>query len=200
MRRATVDDLDSLVELWEAMNFPAAQLERRLTDFQVVAAADGRLLGALALQITGRHGRLHSEAFRDFALADALRHQLAARMQAVAANHGLVRLWTQETAPFWRQFGMLPPDLAVAQKLPDVWGALPGNWLSLQLRDEAALEISLDQEFSRLKEAEQKNSAKVLSQARTLKTFVTVIAFIFVGVLLALSAYVLVKNLPAFRH
>lgn len=84
------------------------ELERRLTEFQVVETLDGQLFGALGMEISGRHGRLHSEAFSDFALADVLRPHLWERMQSVATNHGLVRVWTREKTPFWCHSGLHP--------------------------------------------------------------------------------------------
>src|SRR5580704_8798426 len=105
VRRATVDDLPVLQSLWASAHLPAAEFERRFTDFQVVESADGALMGAIALEVAGRHGRLHSEAFADFGLADNLRELLWARMQSVAENFGLSRLWIAESAPFWKRNG-----------------------------------------------------------------------------------------------
>jgi N-acetylglutamate synthase-like GNAT family acetyltransferase len=154
VRRATVDDLHSLKALWESMRFPAVELERRLTEFQLAETPDGELLGALAMEIAGRHGRLHSEAFNDFALAEPLRQRLWERMQSLATNHGLVRIWAQETAPFWSHNGFLAADPESLKKLPAAWNDLPPAWLTLRLRDEEAVEMSLDKEFVRFKEFE----------------------------------------------
>jgi len=56
VRRATVDDLEALRALWETMHFPALELERRLTEFQVAVAEDGGLLGRWACKSTGGTG------------------------------------------------------------------------------------------------------------------------------------------------
>ncbi|MDB6112923.1 MAG: hypothetical protein JWR69_4673 [Pedosphaera sp.] len=190
VRRATVDDLQGLQALWGAMHFPALDLEKRLTEFQVVATPDGQLLGALGLEILGRHGRLHSEAFNDFAIADALRQRLWDRMQSVATNHGLVRLWTQENAPFWSHSGLLPADADNLKKLPPAWDTLPPGWLSIALRDEAAVEISLDKEFARFKEFEKARTEQALGRARTLKVIATVLALVLAVIVVAISIYV----------
>jgi len=187
VRRATVDDLGAMRALWEAMHFSTNDLEPRLTEFQVAVAEDGTVAGAMGMQINGRHGMLHSEAFSDFALADSLRQLLWARMQSVVNNHGLARLWTRETAPFWRQNGFQPPDDAVLKKLPEAWATEQTDLLTVQLRDEAALEISLDKEFARFREEEKRGMAKALSHGRTLKFVATVLAIILAaGVLVAL--------------
>lgn len=191
VRRATVDDLGALRALWETMHFPAVELERRLTEFQVAVTEDGSVLGALGMQINGRHGMLHSEVFSDFALADVLRQHLWARMQSVVKNHGLARLWTRETAPFWKQNGFQAADAEALKKFPAAWATEPADWLTLQLRDEAALEISLDKEFARFKAEEKRSMAKALNHGRTLKFVATVLAIILAGGVVVALVYTL---------
>ena len=193
VRRATVDDLKGLLALWEAMHFPAAELERRLTEFQVAESEDGALLGALAIEIHGRHGRLHSEAFKDFALADILRHHLWERMQSVAANHGLARLWICESAPFWNHNGFLPAGTDSLKKLPEAWAPVRSGWLTLQLRDEEALQTSLDQEFARFREEERLRTESMLRRGRALNTLATVLA-------LVLGIFVFIYSVYMFWH
>jgi hypothetical protein len=48
VRRATTDDRKSLKALWQSMLLPADELEKRLTEFQVVVTADDSALGAAA--------------------------------------------------------------------------------------------------------------------------------------------------------
>src|SRR5688572_24083219 len=99
VRRATLDDISQLTALWKSMDFPVEELAKRITDFQIAEGPDGKVLGALGLQIAERQGRIHSECFTDFALAEQLRPLLWDRVHSVAINHGLLRLWTQEQAP-----------------------------------------------------------------------------------------------------
>ena len=177
VRRATLDDIKPLSALWKSMQFPAPDLEKRVTEFQVVTSPDGKLLGALGFQIAERQGRLHSEAFTDFSLADTLRPLLWERIQSIATNHGLVRLWTQEQAPFWTHTGLVPASKEALQKLPPAWNNSHGNWLMVQLRDETAVAaISLDKEFAMFMESEKQRTEKAFQQARTLKVFATLIA------------------------
>src|SRR5215831_20838256 len=107
VRRATLDDLEKLTELWKSMRFPVEDLSKRVTEFQVAENAEGKLLGAVGLQIAERQGRIHSEGFTDFSLAEQLRPMLWDRVNAVATNHGLLRLWTKEEAPFWNRCGLV---------------------------------------------------------------------------------------------
>lgn len=66
VRRATLDDLGHLVELWNSMRFNTEELSRRATEFQIAESSEGTVLGAVGLQILERQGRIHSEAFSDF--------------------------------------------------------------------------------------------------------------------------------------
>src|SRR5438309_10992102 len=130
------------------MHFPPEDLSKRITEFQVAEAADGKLAGGLGLQIAEKQGRVHSEAFSDFSLADQLRPMLWERVHAVAVNHGLLRLWTQEQAPFWNHCGLLKADAETLEKLPAVWRPLPSHWLTLKLKDDIETLVSLDKEFA----------------------------------------------------
>ena len=40
------------------------------------------------------------------------------RVQIVAKNHGLIRVWTQHSAPLWHQLGFKLPSTEVAQRRP----------------------------------------------------------------------------------
>ena len=50
-------------------------------------------------------GASHSEAFTDFAIADTARELLWNRIQTLASNHGILRVWTTEKTLFWRRSG-----------------------------------------------------------------------------------------------
>jgi len=191
LRRATVDDLPSLLALWAAMNLPAGQLERRVTEFQIVELEDGTLLGALGMEIIGRHGRLHSEAFKDFSVADELRELLWARLQSVALSNGLARLWTDESAPFWKKNGFRPANAAAREKMAPALAAMRRDWLTLELRDEEALRLSLEKEFARIKEAELSRAGDPLRTARVLKFVAIGLTVILVAVIIGFCVYLL---------
>ena len=178
-RRATLEDLNGLRQLWRAEQISSRDLEKHFTQFQVAQAEDGTLAGALGLHIVGTHGRLHSEAFRDFALADTLRSLLWQRAQSVARNFGLTRLWTQEGTPFWREQGFTPAAPELLEKLP-VGFARPGvDWITLKLKDEVLSGLTQEQEFALFKEAAREETEKAFRQARTLKLAATIMAVLF---------------------
>jgi hypothetical protein len=170
VRRAVVDDLGPLADLWRAAQMPAENLDKKFTDFQVVEDAAGQLHAGVALEIADKAGRIHSEAIADFALADTLRPLLWARLRSVAQNHGLFRLWTQEKAPFWKKdAGFAAASAEGMEKFPEAFGSPRDGWLTLQLRDERADPDSIERQFAAFKETERAKREKLLSQVRPLK-------------------------------
>jgi N-acetylglutamate synthase-like GNAT family acetyltransferase len=195
VRRATLDDLTPLTALWQTMHLPHEELGKRVTEFQVAEGVDGKLLGAVGLQLAERQGRIHSEAFFDFAHADQLRPLLWERIQAVARNHGLLRLWTREQAPFWSHCGMQKADGDTLQKLPAVWRGEPAEWQTLKLRDDLETVMSLDKEFALFMESEKQRTARAFYQARVLKVIAVVISLAVLA-LVVVGAVVMLKKNP----
>ena len=185
-RRATVDDLPRLKELWALMRIPEGDLERQFTDFQVAVDAAGQVIGGVAIQMNQRQARIHSEAFEDFSLADYARPALWERIQTLATNHGLVRLWTQEQSPFWSRNGFQATSEEALRKLPAPWDRASNTWLTIKLKDEEVV-ASLDKEFSMFIEAEKQQRSQLLGRAKTLKTLaiagivLVVVALLFIA-------------------
>ena len=196
VRRATLDDMANLSALWRSMQLPVQELEKRLTEFQVAESHDGKLLGAVGLQIARREGRVHSEAFADFSVADQVRPLLWERMQSLAINHGLVRLWTQEQALFWKHCGLHPATPEALQKLPPAWQSSPDEWLTLQLKDEIAAALSTDKEFAMFMEAEKQRTEKAFRQARVIKHVATLVAVLLAIFVFAALVFWLRRNPP----
>jgi len=194
VRRATLDDLPQLTDLWAAMRFPQEELSKRVTEFQIAEGAEGKVHGAIGLQIAERQGRVHSEAFGDFALAEQLRPLLWDRLQSIARNHGLVRIWTQEKAPFWNHCGLLSADEDAREKLPMVWRNERSDWLTLKLREDLETVMSLDKEFAMFMESEKQRTARAFQHARLLKLVAIFIAVVLLGLVLAGAFMVLKRN------
>lgn len=199
VRRATLDDIGHLTALWESMHFGVDDLAKRVTEFQVAEGEDGKVLGAVGLQIAERQGLIHSEGFTDFALADHLRPLLWERIQSVGTNHGLLRLWTEEQAPFWTHSGLSKPDAETLERLPAVWRRPTANWLTLKLKDDLAEVISADREFALFMESEKQRTARALRQARVLKGIATLIA-VSVMLLVLAGAFFLFRKNPQLLH
>jgi N-acetylglutamate synthase-like GNAT family acetyltransferase len=180
-RRATTDDLERLKALWEAERFAVGELEKQFTDFQVAEDGQGEVAAAIALQIAGGQGRIHSETFADFGQTDLLRPRLWQQLQTTAQLHGLFLLWTRETAPFWRQdAGFAEAPREWLEKLPAGFGAAGPGWLALRIREEGADPEALARQFELFKIAEQAKREKLVRQARILRyvgTFIAIVLF-----------------------
>ena len=189
-----MDDRDGLVALWKLMRFAVDDLEKRLTEFQVAVDPDDKIIGAIGIRLAGKHGLIHSEAYADFAQADALRPAIWERLQSVANNHGLVRLWTAESAPFWARSGLGRATDEELQKLPEAWRNEGANWLTLKLREDLEEVVNLDKEFSVFMEAERQRSMQMMDQAKMLKLLAMLLALaLFLGVV-GVGIWMVMKN------
>jgi N-acetylglutamate synthase-like GNAT family acetyltransferase len=199
VRRATVDDLPQLIDLWRLERLPWEDLEKRLTEFQVADDGTGTVLGAVGVHLLARQAKIHSEVFLHWEMADALRARFWERIESLSHNHGLVRLWTQLTAPFWHGYGFQPPTAELVEKFPPAFGDSSGAWIVLTLRAEPNLAVDVDKEFAMFKEAEKARTEQAFKQARLVKIIATVLAvLLFVGVLVGMS-YLFFKTQPPPR-
>ncbi len=200
IRRATVDDLPALRALWIAARLPADELEARLTEFQVVEH-HGEFAGALGVQIIRTAARLHSEDYADFAVADAARELFWDRIQTLAANHGVFRMWTQETSPFWTRWGFQPASAEMLERLPDEWKQLEGRpgWLTLPLKDEDAIKEALGTDFSEFMAEEKEKTERVANHAKKINLFIIITGFTVGIVGIAVAAYLFMHRNPFAR-
>ncbi len=180
VRRANLEDLSSLKGLWDIARHPTLELEKHLTEFQLVLRPDGILLGSVAMRMVGQHGLLHSEAFYQSEQADSLRPLLWERLQILARNHGLVRLWTRERSAFWAQVGFHPAQPEDLNRLPAALGEASQPWLCLRLRDESLLSGALEKEFELFQLMERQKSERMMERAKALKWIVGLIAAGFI--------------------
>jgi N-acetylglutamate synthase-like GNAT family acetyltransferase len=194
VRRATTEDLRSLKALWESMHLPFEELGKRLTEFQVAQTADGRLLGAIGMQIVRQHARLHSESYFDFALADHARQMFWERIQMISSNHGVFRLWTQETSPFWTRLGFRPAVAEKLSRLPEEWNQTKSEWFTLQLKDEEVIVNALDKNLTAFISSEKRSATRAREQAQTLKTIIIVAGFLIGIICLAIVFYLIVHR------
>jgi N-acetylglutamate synthase-like GNAT family acetyltransferase len=169
VRRANVDDLPGLKLLWERARFQILDVEKHLTEFQIATTPAGDLLGAMALQIHGKQGCLHHEAFVQAERADDARPWLWQRFQILARNHGLVRLWTLEASPFWHQSGFAEAEPDHLKKLPAEFGDAHARWFTLALREDSAQAISIEKEFELFRQSQRASTEQVFAHARRAK-------------------------------
>ena len=191
VRRATLDDLAALKPMWEAMRFSPADLEKRLTEFQVAENARGEVVGGIGFRMSSRHGCVHSESYSDFSVSDHVRPLIWDRLQVLCSNHGIMRLWTQENAPFWTRQGFQPAGAEQLKNFPAGWRNENSAWLTLQLKSEEAF-VSMEKELAVFMQAEKARANQLLEKARVIKLIATLLA-------LALGAFVIVAALYLVR-
>jgi N-acetylglutamate synthase-like GNAT family acetyltransferase len=198
VRRANVEDLDMLRPLWESMHLPGAALEPRLTEFQLVENAEGHIVGGIGFQVGTNHGHLHNEGFTDFGIADAARDLLWKRIQTLATNHGILRLWTRENSTFWKNLGFKPASEEELKRLPAEWNTEGPPWFTFQLKDEAAIG-AVERELAMFMSAQKQQSQRTMDQVRVLKTLALVVAIIFSIIAFGAAFYLLLKR-PDLLH
>lgn len=180
IRRATLEDLPALRGLWDIARLPGLELEKRLTEFQVVARADGVILGAIALRISGHHGLVHSEAFYRAEDEEHLRPLLWQRLTVLARNHGLARFWTTHSSHSWERLGFRRPEEVELDQLPPGFTLPHGAaWLLLRVREEALITGSLQRELELHHAAQLESSERLVRRAKMLKWIVASIAVAF---------------------
>ncbi|MCD6049962.1 MAG: hypothetical protein K0Q55_1365 [Verrucomicrobia bacterium] len=179
VRRATINDLAALRSMWSVERFAVGELERRFTEFQVVEAAEGKVIGALALQIQGNQGLIHSEAIGSPEHTEGLRAVLWERIKKVAINHGLARLWTPAVHTHFTQAEFRVPTEAEQGKRPSQFGESAEGWLMLPLKEETAQTISLEQELALFREAQKAEAEAFQQHAKKWKLMITAGAFLF---------------------
>lgn len=193
VRRATIEDLPALHYLWQSLGLPAVELQHRLTEFQLVVDPQGGVLGGIGFELAGREGRIHSEVFSDFGFADHFRPLLWGRVQMLALNHSVTRIWTQETAPFYPGNGFheaAAPDL---ESLPGGWRDLAGRWLCQRLREDPN-PAKVEQQLEALMVQERAQTEAIARQARWVKHLATFLAVLLALFVLAAAAYMLSRN------
>jgi len=192
IRRATVDDLDILRAIWSSMRLSTDDREKRLKEYQVVEA-DGHVVGVIGLQMSGQYALLHSEGYSDFSVADRARELFWERIQTLAANHGVFRLWTQEESPFWVRWGFQSPSPEILSRLPEQWQN-DGKWLTLPLKDEDAIAAALNDQFADFMTAEKKQTAELLDHSKKLSNVITVGGFAVFFICMAILAYLILHK------
>ncbi len=187
-RRANLEDLPTLMALWQKAGLPGEQLEKFLTEFQVVPGDEGVILAAIGLQIAGDEALLHSEAVFVEGDADACRVALWTRMQIVVRNQGVVRLWTLEDAEFWR--GLFHPASSseiAALKTP--FADPTASWYTLRLLDEVQMKKLVNEQLVLRGGSLDEDRAEFAEKVRKVKLVAYVVAAVVVGLLLVFAAY-----------
>lgn len=194
VRRATVEDLPELCRLWEEAMLPVADLEKRFREFQVVTDDAGMFLGALGLFILGNQAKLHSEVFANPTREDECRDALWERVVALGHNHGLVKVWTQEDAPFWHHLGFRPATEDHLQQIPAAFTEPQGKWHILFLRDESTAQKAVEQEFALFMMNQKQENSRLMERAKMIKYFATALVLVVAAIVFTMALVLFIKR------
>ena len=197
-RRATLDDIAGLRELWRAEQLPETSLEKRVPEFQIVQTPEGEIVAALGLRVAGTQGLVYGESIGNFALTDSLRPLLWERVLTVARNRGVARLWTQNGTRFWREQGFQAAGELLA-KLPPGFAGDEGAWFTLKLKEDVLAGLTPEQEFALFRKGAMLESEEALRQARILKTIAWLVGAALAAVL-AVAGYYLLRFMRLSRR
>lgn len=179
VRRGTLDDLPALRSLWGDAGLAVAELERRVTEFQVAVDRAGQVIGCVGISVAPKNGWIHSEIYANRQIAAEVRPLMWERAQTLGRNHGLVRVWIDREDRFWVDAGFRSPTPEQLQQLPGSFGSASANWLVFALRDES-LAASVDREFELFKQAQHDVHARTLRRARNLRLIALLVAIVTV--------------------
>jgi N-acetylglutamate synthase-like GNAT family acetyltransferase len=199
VRRATLEDLPALRELWKKANLSLPDLEKRFTEVQIAETPEGQIAGALGMKIERLHGVLHSEAILEKENA-ALFEAFWQRLQILSRNYGLFRLWTDSQTPYWQSIGFkTPEEKAFEKKPPGVVGDRE-KLLTLALKEESAEGLSVEQQFELFTQSQKAETERLMQQAQMFKKvayavlFVAIAGFVFAAIMRGIKFFELKRR------
>lgn len=194
-RRATVEDLPALQALWQQAGLPWTELEPYVTEFQVVAGeAEGGLLAAIGLLVEDTDALLHTEAVAPWDNADELRAALWQRIQIVARNQGVHRLWTQEDADYWCHGGFRTPSPEVVAKAGASFVDKTAAWQVCDLIDPDKARLLVDEQMAIWQAARAQEAQELQSKIRVFRNFALLLAAAVTIAALGMFLYVVLRH------
>ncbi|MBM3824395.1 MAG: hypothetical protein FJ404_16175 [Verrucomicrobia bacterium] len=197
-RRANIDDLPALKTLWTQHGIEASEAERQITEFQVAFDERQILAGCAAVRVSGQNALIHSEAYAQPESAGLVRATLWPRVQSLARNLGLFRLWIRSPDEFWKSNGFGDPTEMARKKWPEEWGPQTPPLACLVLREESLELISIEKEFELFQQAQKESTEKVFRQARFAKAFALLVLAVGVAVVVIFLGRTFTRT-PVFR-
>lgn len=195
-RRAAVEDLPILLDLWASVGLPADELAPFLAEFQVVTTTDGQLTGAIGMMVEGTQALLHSESLRPELDPDELRSTLWRRVMILARNQGIQRVWTQESGGFWSDsgFALVPVSADHRQGVPGF--VQPGDpWYCCQLFDPAEAKQVVAEQMAVWEATRAGESQELQQRIHTFRVLAIGFAALIIVAMLGMTFYVL-KSRP----
>ena len=194
IRRVHVGDLNELRAVWRAAGIYSLELEKRFTEFQIVINEKADIIASFGINAQGKEAHVHSESYAPDAPREEIRELIWKRVQTLAENRGLMRLWADDQE-FWKQQGFEKPQEKVLKRGIELFGSAMERRLTLQLRDEEDLHKLAEAQFELFQQTSQAERERILSQGNFYKNVaVAVAAFVVLGGLIAAAFFLISRQ------
>ena len=152
---------------------------------------EGVLLGAIGLMVEGNDALLHSEALAPGDEGDEIRAALWRRLQIVARNQGIHRLWTQEDADYWRTggFGAAPAETVSAATAAFV--DKTSTWLVCDLIDPAKAKQLVTEQMAIWHATRTQEADELQGKIRAFRNASLLVAAVVVVLMIGMVVFVL---------
>ena len=190
-RRATVEDLAALRVLWQAAGLPWDQLDRFVTEFQVVPASDDSMLGAVGFLVEGADALLHSESVAPGEQADEVRSALWRRVQIMGRNQGVHRIWTQEDAGYWSTCGF---KVATAEPLGACKATFldrAASWQVFEFPAPETVKARLDEQMAIWQATRAQEAEAMQERIRNFRNIAVLVATLVIGVMIIMLSVIM---------
>jgi len=193
-RRATVDDLPQLKQLWEERSYPVDEFERRITDFYLVENKKVRkILAVIGICFLEGAAMVHCELFCDIENQNLYRDMLWSNLKKLARNKGASRLWLQGQVSFWKNKGFEVATEELLMEKPDFpYTEERVPWFFFQLFD---AEKIAEADFQ-LKEMQKTEMDQLSNQLIWLRNIGLVTGFTIIACLLIMFLISFITSYP----
>ena len=192
LRRATLEDLELLRGLWQIALFSHSDLEKHLTEFQVIEGDDGRLLGAIGIRLRQENAWIHHAAFTRPHTGIALREILWDRLKSMFRQHGVHRVWISQSEDYWSAVGFRTPTTEERNSVPPPFETLEKTLKVFVLRDEKSQKI-IERKMLELQSLREEETAQLNHRTRLAR----IMAWSFTGFFIVILIYLTLRSLIA---
>ena len=194
-RRATVEDLAGLRVLWLAAGLPWDQLDRFVSEFQVVPGPEESMLGAIGFLVEGADALLHSESVAPGEQADEVRAALWRRIQIMGRNQGVHRIWTQEDAAYWPTCGFNAASASVVEGCKATFVDRTAIWQIFEFPAPEMVKARLDEQMAIWQATRAQEAAAMQERIRNFRNLAVLIATLVIGGMIILLS-ILMRQHP----
>ncbi len=191
IRRVHVGDLNELRAVWRATGVYSLELEKRFTEFQIISNEKADIVASFGVHAQGKEAHIHTESYAPDAPREEIRELIWKRVQTLAENRGLMRLWADDQ-DFWKKRGFAKPGEKVLKKGIELFGSTMERRLTLQLREEADIHKLAEAQFELFQQSSQAERERILNRGNLYKNIaLAVAALVVLGGLIGTAFFLL---------